>query len=70
VLLKYSLFDYKIRLKEGIEPTFRLIYQLSLIEIKTLREYINKNLKKGYIRKLLLLAGYLIIFVPKKRNEL
>jgi hypothetical protein len=29
VLPKYRIFDYKINMIEGIEPTFRPIYQLS-----------------------------------------
>lgn len=70
VLPEYGLFDYEIRIKEGKEPTFRLIYQLLLLEMKTLRKYIEENLKKGYIQKSLLSAGYPIIFVPKKGGEL
>lgn len=70
VLPEHSPFDYKIRIKEGKEPTFKLIYQLSLLEIKTLKDYINENLRKGYIQKSTLSAGYLIIFMLKKGGEL
>jgi hypothetical protein len=35
-----------------------------------LREYINENLKKRYIRLSILLARYLILFVPKPNGKL
>jgi hypothetical protein len=33
--------------------------------LRTLKEYINKYLKKGYIRELKSLAGALTLFTPK-----
>jgi hypothetical protein len=35
-----------------------------------LREYINENLKKGYIRPSILLARYPVLFVPKSNGKL
>ena len=35
-----------------------------------LREYINENLKKGYIRLSTLLARYPVLFVPKSNGKL
>jgi hypothetical protein len=70
VLPEHGPFDHEIRIKEGKEPTFRPIYQLSPLEMKTLKEYIDENLRKGYIRKSTSSAGYPIIFVPKKGGEL
>jgi hypothetical protein len=46
------------------------IYLLFERELETLREYIEKNLVKGYIRLLKLLVRYLILFVPKKDGKL
>ena len=37
--------------------------------LRTLREYINKNLAKGFIRLLTSLAGSLVLFVPKKDRK-
>ena len=37
------------------------------IENLTLREFVKKNLRKGYIQPLQLLAGYLVLFIPKKK---
>ena len=38
------------------------------MEIKNLvlKEFIKKNLRKGYIKLLQLLAGYLVLFILKK----
>jgi hypothetical protein len=35
-----------------------------------LREYINENLKKGYIRPSILLTRYPVLFVPKLNGKL
>jgi transposase InsO family protein len=70
VLPKHGTFDHEINTKEGTEPTFMPIYQLSPKESTTLKEYIDENLQKGYIRASKSSAGYPIIFVPKKDGSL
>jgi hypothetical protein len=55
-----------IPLEEGKSPPFRLIYQMSADELKLLKEYINDNLKKGFIRPSKLPAGILMLWGPKK----
>ena len=40
------------------------------IENLALKEFIKKNLKKGYIQPLQLLVGYLVLFIPKKNGKL
>ena len=39
-------------------------------KLAILKEYINKNLKKGFIKELTLRAKALILFVLKKDKEL
>ena len=39
-------------------------------ELSVLRKYLNKNLKKGFIQQLESLAGFPILFVPKKDGKL
>jgi hypothetical protein len=46
------------------------IYLLSERELEALREYIEKNLTKGYIRPLKSPARYPVLFVPKKDGKL
>jgi transposase InsO family protein len=70
VLPEHGPFDHEINTMEGTEPTFKPIYQLSEKESQTLKEYIDENLKKGYIRPSKSSAGYPIIFVPKKDGSL
>jgi hypothetical protein len=39
-------------------------------ELAVLKEYINKNLKRGYIQESTLSARALVLFVPKKDRKL
>ena len=39
-------------------------------ELEALRDFITKNSKKGFIKKSQLLAGVLVLFVPKKDRKL
>jgi len=43
---------------------------MSKNKLAILKEYINKNLKKGFIKKLTLRARALVLFVLKKNKEL
>jgi hypothetical protein len=43
---------------------------MSETELVVLKEYINKNLKKGYIREFTLQAKVLVLFVLKKDKGL
>lgn len=69
-LSDHQLWNHKIRLKEGKKPTFGPIYLLLEFELKTLKEYINFNLQKGYIRLSKSPAGYPVLFAPKKNGKL
>ena len=69
-LPQYSEWDHKIELRDGKTPKFFKIYNLNETELNTLREYLEENLRKGYIRRFKLLAGYFIIFILKKNNKL
>lgn len=40
---------YTIELVEGKQPSYRLIYILSLIELKALKAYIKTHQKTGFI---------------------
>jgi hypothetical protein len=55
---------------EKKEPKLQYIYLLSEKELQVLREYINENLKKGYIRSSILLIRYSVLFVPKLNGKL
>ena len=49
---------------------FESIYVLSYKELKVVRDYLDKNLKKRFIREQKLLVEYLIIFILKRDRSL
>ena len=69
-LPEHSQWDHAIYLKEGSTPSFHKIYNLNEKQLETLRDYIDENLKKGYIRPSTSEAGYPVMFVPKKNGKL
>ena len=48
-LLDYIVWDYKIELELGTSLKFLLIYKLTKEELRALKEFIQENLRKGYI---------------------
>jgi len=69
-LLAHQPWDYEIPIKEGKTLLFRPIYQMLENELVVLKEYINKNLKKGFIWESTLRAGALVLFISKKDKKL
>ena len=69
-LPEHQDWDHEILIEEGKKPTYRPIYALSETKLKALREYLNENLKKEFIRPSSSPAGYPIQFVPKKDGKL
>ena len=63
-------WDHEIPIEEGKKPTYGPIYALSETELKALREYLDKNLKKEFIQPFTSPAGYPILFFPKKDEKL
>ena len=61
-------YDCAIDLLPGQEPPYCQIYSLSPDEDKLVQEYIEENLKKGFIRKSMSSAGASIFFVNKDRD--
>ena len=69
-LPKYRDWNQKILIEEGNKPTYGPIYALSETELKALQEYLDKNLRKEFIRLSTSPARYLILFVLKKNGKL
>ena len=61
--------DHAIELTGG-EPSFGPLYNLSATELGVLREYIEDNLRRGFIRPSTSPAGAPILFVKKKDGSL
>ena len=69
-LFKHQTWDHEIVLESSKTLTFGLIYALFEKELRILREYLNKNLKKEFIRKSQSSTKYSILFVLKKDETL
>ena len=57
-------------LDKGKEPPFLLLFKISETKLRTLKEYIDVNLVKGFIRELSLKVRALVLFIPKKNRKL
>ena len=57
--------EHIIKLEKSKQPSFRLIYSLGLVELKTLKTYIETNLANGFIRRSKSPADTSILFDQK-----
>jgi hypothetical protein len=58
-------YDHRITTKEGFVPPCGPLYSLSRFELQALREWLDENLSKGFIRASSSPAGAPILFVKK-----
>jgi hypothetical protein len=63
-------YDHTIPLKEGATPSFGPLYALSHKELEVLRQWLDDNLAKGFIRSSSSPAASPILFVKKPGGEL
>ncbi|KAH0602269.1 uncharacterized protein H6S33_009843, partial [Morchella sextelata] len=63
-------YDHAIDLEPGKQPPWGPVYSLSEVELKVLREYLDKMLRLGKIRPSKSPAGAPILFVKKKDGSL
>ena len=69
-LSNYELYNYIIDLEKSKALSFNTLYFMSLTELKTLHEYVNKNLKTELIKHSSSAAVSLMIFISKKNRTL
>ncbi|CAG8777446.1 5533_t:CDS:2 [Cetraspora pellucida] len=69
-LPKHRLYNCAIDLVPGKQPLWAPIYELSELELGTLKKYIEENLDKGYIRHSKSPVRAPILFVKKKNGLL
>ena len=62
--------DHKIILKEGAQPPFGKMYGMTREELVTLREWLQDNLSKGFIRPSSSPAASPVLFVKKSDGAL
>ena len=70
VLSQYRSWDHEIPLIIKILPKIGPIYILSHTELETLRNYLDKNLKKSFIWEAKTTAEFFILFILKKDGKL
>ena len=70
ILPQHWLYDCAIDIEDGAQVPSRSIYNLSQDKLATLKEYIDKNLTKGFIRHSKSPTGAAILFVKKKDGSL
>ena len=63
-------YNGNIKLEDGKSPPFGMMYWLSPDECNALSEYIESNLKKGFIHHSISSATLPILFVRKKTRDL
>jgi hypothetical protein len=66
----YRPYDLKIDLKEGAEPPVRRTYSLLDTEMTALREFLDDNLRNGFVCPSNSSHGMPILFVKKKDGSL
>ncbi|GAA5873416.1 hypothetical protein JCM1840_007376 [Sporobolomyces johnsonii] len=69
-LPRHRPYDLKIELEEGKMVPSSRIYPLSSAELEVLTDYIDKNLKSGFIRPSKSPIGAPILFIKKKDGSL
>jgi len=67
-LSEHKSWDHKILLLNDKQPKWMLLYSMSEDQLKKVRTYLDKNLKRGFIRSLKSLTEYSILFVSKKND--
>jgi len=67
-LSEHKSWDHKIPLLNDKQPKWMPLYSMSKDQLKKVRTYLDKNLKRGFIRPSKSLTEYLILFVSKKND--
>ena len=67
-LVEYVLWDHVINLELGTHLRFFLMYKLIKTKNQVLKEFVQENLRLGRIKPSQLLAGYPVLFTPKKNG--
>jgi len=67
-LSEHKPWDHKIPLLNDKQPKWMPLYSMSEDQLKKVRTYLDKNLKRGFIRSSKSLTEYSILFVSKKND--
>ncbi len=70
ILFKHKSWNHEIKLILKKHSTFESIYALFEKKLSVLRDYLNKNVKKEFIKRFELSTKYSIFFASKKNDKL
>jgi ssRNA-specific RNase YbeY (16S rRNA maturation enzyme) len=68
-LSEHKSWDHKILLLNDKQPKWMPLYSMSKDQLKKVRTYLDKNLKREFIRSSKSLTEYSILFVSKKNTK-
>ena len=63
-------YNHRIELEEGMTPPHGKLYNMSEVELKTLKDYLDDMLDKGFIQPSKSPVGAPVLFVKKKDGSL
>jgi hypothetical protein len=69
-LFLYQLYNHKIKLKSNNTFKYSLLYKMTTVELKTVKEYLINNLDKGFIKASQALYAAPVLFVKKPDESL
>ena len=67
---KHGPWDHEIPLQEGKRPRSEPMRKISYTEMQALKEFLEENTERKYLRRSKSPAGYQVLFVPKKNGKL
>ena len=70
MLSQHRPWDHKISLISEILSKIGSICTLFHTQLETLRDYLDENLKKDFIREIKIIVEFLILFILKKDEKL
>jgi len=70
LLLRHYPYDLSIQTKKRAILFLEPIYSLLVLELQTLKEFLDENLKTGIICSLQFSGSALVLFVKKKNRAL
>jgi hypothetical protein len=68
-LPEHKPWDHAIPIQEGKQPKAAPLYSVTYAEQQLLREFIEENLKRNFIKPSQSPVGYPVLFVPKKGED-
>ncbi len=67
-LSEHKSWDHEISLLKDKQPWWMSLYSMSEDQLKKVWNYLNENLKRGFIKSLKSLTEYSILFILKKND--